>query len=257
MGQVSVIKTELLNITLHLNTNNYCSYCHRNSAWGYLNRIYRCQIQWNIYNTNIHVRYIGILTMHTCALRMSEQNRPHLLCTLQYSTRITDTDIVMIIMYGYVFLYTVVVPDTYWFMQEYTVWPYNALSRRDGADKLLSIWSPNVPRDPPLSATVSAWNKLFLIWTGIMYSPSSERPLAPHSRDKNKYGNQGRCDTWAVPGKWHQVSGGIAWTSQTGYLVWGTLGDSQDGTSEDFFFFSSIFPGEQRSQRRLPVIAET
>lgn len=51
-------------------------------------------------------------------------------------------------MYGHVFLYTVVVPDTYWFMQEYTVWPYDALNQGDGADKLLSIWSPNVPRDP-------------------------------------------------------------------------------------------------------------
>lgn len=45
------------------------------------------------------------------------------------------------------FLYTVVVPDTYRFTQEYTVWPYNALSQGDGADKLQSIWYPNVPHD--------------------------------------------------------------------------------------------------------------
>lgn len=62
-----------------------------------------------------------------------------------YSTRITDIDIIM---YGRVFLYTVVVPDTYRLMQEYTVWPYDALNQGDGADKLLSIWSPNVPHDP-------------------------------------------------------------------------------------------------------------
>lgn len=58
---------------------------------------------------------------------------------------ITDTDTIT---HGPVFLYTVVVPDTYRFTQEYTVWPYNALNQRDGADKLLSIWSPNGPRDP-------------------------------------------------------------------------------------------------------------
>lgn len=52
------------------------------------------------------------------------------------------------------------------------------------AEHLVSKWSPW----PPSSATVSAWNKLFLIWTGIVYSQSSEVPLAPRSRDKNKYG---------------------------------------------------------------------
>lgn len=46
------------------------------------------------------------------------------------------------------FLYTAVVPDTYWFMQERTVWPCNALNQREGADKRRSIWSPNGPRDP-------------------------------------------------------------------------------------------------------------
>lgn len=61
------------------------------------------------------------------------------------SARITDIDIIM---YGHVFLYTVVVPDTYRFTQEHTVWPYDALNQGDGADKPPSIWSPNVPHDP-------------------------------------------------------------------------------------------------------------
>lgn len=94
---------------------------------------------------------------------------------------------------------------------------------------------------PPSSATVSAWNKLFLIWTGIMCSQPSEVPLAPCSRDKNKYRNQGRCDTWALPGKWQQVSGGIAWTSQIWYLVWVMLVDSWDSTSDALSFFFSLF----------------
>lgn len=74
-----------------------------------------------------------------------------------------------------------------------------------------------------------------------MYSQSSEVTLAPHSRDKNKYGNQGRCDTWASPGKWQQVRGGIAWTSQICYLVWGMLVDSYDSTSDALFFLLSVF----------------
>lgn len=42
----------------------------------------------------------------------------------------------------------VVETDTYRFTHDSTVWPYVALSRGDSADKLLSIWSPNVPHDP-------------------------------------------------------------------------------------------------------------
>lgn len=80
-----------------------------------------------------------------------------------------------------------------------------------------------------------------------MYSQSSEVPLAPCSRDKNKYGNQGRCDTWVLPGKWQQVGGGVAWTSQICYLVWGMLVDSWDSTSEALFFSCLCFTGEQSS----------
>lgn len=122
-----------------------------------------------------------------------------------------DTDIIT---YGHVFLYTAVVPDTYWFTRERTVWPYNALNQREGADKLRSIWSPNGPRDPLFSATVSAWSKPLLIWTGIMYSRPSEGSLAPRSRDKNKYRNRVRCDTGALPEEWQQVGGGMATSSQ-------------------------------------------
>lgn len=66
--------------------------------------------------------------------------KQQLLCT-----RKTDIDIIT---YGHVFLYTAVFPDTYWFTQERTVWPYDALNQREGADKLRSIWSPNGPHDP-------------------------------------------------------------------------------------------------------------
>lgn len=123
------------------------------------------------------------------------------------------------------------------------------------AEHLVSKCSPW----PPSSATVSAWNKLFLIWTGIMYSQSSEVLPALCSRDKNKYGNRGRCDTRVLPEKKRQqVSGGIAWTSQICYLVWGMLADSWDSTSEACFFSPSFFflTAEQSSQRRLPLIAE-
>lgn len=41
------------------------------------------------------------------------------------------------------------------------------------AKHLVSKWSPR----PPFPATVSGWNKLLLIWTGIMYSQSSEVSL--------------------------------------------------------------------------------
>lgn len=122
------------------------------------------------------------------------------------------------------------------------------------AEHLVSKCSPW-----PLScATVSARNRLLLIWKGIMYSQTSKVPLAPCSRDKNKYGNQGRRDTWATPGKWQQVRGGKAWTSQICYLVWGMLVDSWDSTSETLFFPLSFFflAGVHNSQRRLPLIAE-
>ena len=119
-------------------------------------------------------------------------------------------------------------------------------SQGDGADKLLSIWSPNVPHDPFSSDTVSAWSRLLLIWTGFMYSQSSK---VPRSRDKYKYGNQGRCDTSAMPGKWQQVSKDMAWTSQICHLVWGMLVDSWDNTSEAlfvlyFFYCWAKFPME-------------
>lgn len=74
-----------------------------------------------------------------------------------------------------------------------------------------------------------------------MYRQSSEVPLAPCSCDKNKYGNKGRCDIWAMPGKWQQVSGGIAWRSHICYLVWGMLVDSWDSASEALFFFLPFF----------------
>lgn len=137
-------------------------------------------------------------------------------------TRITDIDIIT---HGHVFLYSVVVPDTYRVMQKYTVWPCDVLNQRwcwQTAEHLVSKWSPW----PPSSATISAWNKLFLIWTGIMYSQSSEGPFAPCSRDKNKYGNQGRCDTRALPGKCQQVSGGKARRSQICYLARTRIVDS-------------------------------
>lgn len=78
------------------------------------------------------------------------------------------------------------------------------------AEHLVSKWSPW----PPLCATVSAWSKLFLIWTGIMYSQSCEVPLVPRSRDKNKYGNHGRWHFGHCRGKWQQVSWSVAPTSQ-------------------------------------------
>lgn len=83
------------------------------------------------------------------------------------------------------------------------------------AEHLVSKWSPW----PPFSATVSAWNKPLLIWTGIMYSQSSVVSLALCSRDKNKYRNRGRCDIGALPEEWQQVGGGVATTSQICHLV--------------------------------------
>lgn len=48
-----------------------------------------------------------------------------------------------------------------------------------------------------------------------MYSQSCEVPLVPRSRDKNKYGNQGRCDILGIEEeKWQQVSGSVARTSK-------------------------------------------
>lgn len=116
------------------------------------------------------------------------------------------------------------------------------------AEHLVSKWSPW----PPSSATVSAWNKLFLIWTGIVCSQSSEVPLAPRSRDKNKYGNQGRCDTWPLPGK--MAAGQRRYsTSKSNLLSCLKYACWQLRWHFRVFFFLT---GEQSSQRSLPLIAE-
>lgn len=159
-------------------------------------------------------------------------------------------------MYGHVFLYTVVVPDTYRFTQEYTVWPYDALNQGDGADKLLSIWSPNVPHDPlPLLQYLPG---ISCSWFGQGSCTASLLRFHLHHAHVTKINTEikadvtlGRCQE-----KWQQVRGGIAWTSQICYLVWGMLVDSWDSTSEALFFLVFFFLGEQSSQRRLPLIAE-
>lgn len=113
-----------------------------------------------------------------------------------------------------------------------------------------------VPTTPFSSATVSGWNKPLLIWTGILYSQSSEVSLRPRSRDKNKYRNRSRCDIGVPPEEWQQVSGGMATTSQICHLVQSLRADSYDSISQASFSLVCIFTGEQNSRRSLPLIAE-
>lgn len=116
-------------------------------------------------------------------------------------------------------LYTAVVPDTYWFMQERTVWPCNALNQREGADKRRSIWSPNGPHDPlSLQQYLPGISRCWF-GQGSCTAKSSVVSLAPCSRDKNKYRNRGRCDIGALPEERQQVGGGVATTSQICHLV--------------------------------------
>lgn len=159
-------------------------------------------------------------------------------------------------MYGYVFLYIVVVTDTYWFAHECTVWPYDALSQGDGADKLLSIWSPNVPPDPfPVLQYLPG---IGCCWIGKGSCTARLPRFHSHHAHVTKINTEIKADVTLGQ---HRESGSRSEEVKHELVKYAILSEVCLLTAEialqrlSFFFFFFL-AGVHNSQRRLPLIAE-